>query len=88
LKQEKEEVLEKLRVARYCVTTYKNERDAFRAMLEEDKVKMQREKDQLLAEQTAAKEAVNKALHFVSGLAQGEHESVEVQVVKLAEAIQ
>jgi hypothetical protein len=88
LKQEKEEVLEKLRVARYCVTAYENEKDEFWAMLEEDKVKIQREKDQLLAEQTVVKEAVNKALRSVPGLAQEEHESVEVQVVKLAEAIQ
>jgi hypothetical protein len=57
-------------------------------MLEEDKVNIQREKDQLLAEQTAVKEAVNKELHSMPGLAQEEHESVEVQVVKLTEAIQ
>jgi hypothetical protein len=88
LKQEKEEVLEKLRVARYCVTAYENEKDEFWVMLEEDKVKIQREKDQLLAEKTAVKEAVNKTLHSVPGLAQEEHESVEVQVVKLAETIQ
>jgi predicted nucleic acid-binding Zn-ribbon protein len=65
LKQEKEEVLEKLRVVWYCVTTYENERDEFWAMLEEDKEKIQREKDQLLAEKTAVKEAMNKALHSV-----------------------
>jgi hypothetical protein len=69
LKQEKEEVLEKLRVARYCVITYENEKNEFWAMLEEDKENIQREKDQLLAEQTTVKEAVNKALHFVLGLA-------------------
>jgi hypothetical protein len=57
-------------------------------MFKEDKVKIQREKDQLLAEQTAVKEAVHKSLRFVPGLAQEEHESVEVQVVKLAETIQ
>jgi hypothetical protein len=50
LEKEKEEILEKLRVAQYCVTTYENEKDEFWAMLEEDKVKIQREKDQLLAE--------------------------------------
>jgi hypothetical protein len=88
LKQEKEEVLEKLRVARYCVTTYENEKEEFQAMLQEDKVKLQREKDQFLAEQTTVKEAVNKACRSVPGLAQEEQESVEVQVVKLAETIQ
>jgi hypothetical protein len=49
LKQEKEEVLEQLRVARYCATAYENERNEFRVMLEEEKEKIQREKDQLLA---------------------------------------
>jgi aspartyl/asparaginyl-tRNA synthetase len=69
LKKEKEEVLEKLRVARYCVTAYKNEKDEFWTMLEEDKEKIQREKDQLLAEQPTVKEAVSKALRSVPGLA-------------------
>jgi hypothetical protein len=88
LEKEKEEILEQLRVARYCVTAYENEKDEFRVMLEEDKVKIQREKDQLLAEKTAVKEVVSKALRSVSGLAQEEHEAVEVQVMKLVEAIQ
>jgi hypothetical protein len=57
LKQEKEEVLEKLRVAWYCVTTYENEKEEFQAMLQEDKVKLQREKEQFLAEWTMVKEA-------------------------------
>jgi hypothetical protein len=69
LKQEKEEVLEQLRVVRYYVTTYENEKDEFRAMLKEEKAKIQREKDQLLLEQTAVKEVVNKALLFFPGLA-------------------
>jgi hypothetical protein len=42
----------------------------------------------LIAEKTAVKEAVNKALLSMSSLAQEEHESVEVQVENLAEAIQ
>jgi hypothetical protein len=50
LNKEKEEFLEKLRVAWYCVTAYENEKDEFWTMLEEDKVNIQREKDQLLAE--------------------------------------
>jgi hypothetical protein len=57
-------------------------------MLKEDKEKIQREKDQLLTQQTVVKEVVNKALRSVPRLAQEEHESVEVQVVKLVEVIQ
>jgi hypothetical protein len=57
-------------------------------MLEEDKEKIQREKDQLLTEKTAVKEVVRRALRSVPGLAQEEHEAVEVQVMKLVEAIQ
>jgi phosphopantetheinyl transferase (holo-ACP synthase) len=71
-----------------CVTTYEKEKDEIWAMFEEDKAKIQKEKDQLLAEQTAVKEAVTKALRSVSGLAQEEEESVEIQVGKLVEAIQ
>jgi hypothetical protein len=55
---------------------------------EEDKEKMQKEKDQLLAEQTEVREAVMRALHSVLGLAQEEPDSTEMQVGKLAEAIQ
>jgi hypothetical protein len=40
LKQEKEEVLERLQVAWYCETAYENERDEFRAMLKEEKEKI------------------------------------------------
>jgi hypothetical protein len=64
------------------------EKDEIRAMFEEDKAKMQREKDQLLTEKTVVKEAVTKELRSVSGLAQEEPESTEMQVGKLAEAIQ
>jgi hypothetical protein len=45
---------------RYCVTAYENEKDEFQAMLEEEKEKIQREKDQLLIEKTIFKEEVNK----------------------------
>jgi hypothetical protein len=48
LKQEKEEALEKLRVAQ-------QEKDEIRVKFEEDKEKIQKEKDQLLAEQTVVK---------------------------------
>jgi hypothetical protein len=62
LKQEKEEVLEKLRVAQ-------KEKDEIRAMSEEDNAKVQKEKHQLLTEQTVIKEAGSKSLLSVSGLA-------------------
>jgi hypothetical protein len=56
-------------------------------MIEEDKVKIKREKDQLLAEKTTVKEVVRRTLRSVPSLAQEENEAVEVQVMKLAEAI-
>ena len=67
MKKEKEEILEQLRVAQYYVTTYENEKDEFQAMLEEDKMNIQREKDQLLVEKTTVKEVVSKELRSVPG---------------------
>jgi hypothetical protein len=81
LKKEKEEVLEQLQAVQ-------KEKDELRVMFEEDKKKIQKEKDQLLAEKIGVKEAVTRALRSVSGLAQEEEESTEIQVGKLAEAIQ
>jgi hypothetical protein len=80
--------LEQLRVAWYYVTTYENERDEFWVMLEGDKAQIQKEKDQFLTEQTTVKEVVRKALRSMPGLAWEKHEAVEVQVMKLAKAIQ
>jgi hypothetical protein len=57
-------------------------------MLKEEKEKIQREKDQLLTEQTAIKEEMNKSLHSVADLEQEEQELVDIQVVKFTEAIQ
>jgi hypothetical protein len=71
----------------YCVTAYENEKDEFWVMLEEEKVNIHREKDQLIAKKTAVKEVVRRELHSVPALAQEENEVVEVQVMKLAEAI-
>jgi hypothetical protein len=56
-------------------------------MLEEDKEKIKREKDQLLTDQIAVKEVVSRALRSVPGLAQEENETVELQVMKFVEAI-
>jgi uncharacterized protein (UPF0305 family) len=57
-------------------------------MIQEEKSQLQREKEQFLAERAMVKEVVNKSCRFVPGLAQEEQESVEAQVVKLAETIQ
>jgi hypothetical protein len=81
LKKEKEEALEKLHVVQ-------QEKDDIRVKFEEEKEKMQKEKDQLLAKQTDVREEVTRALHSVLGLAQEEPESTEMEVGKLAEAIQ
>jgi hypothetical protein len=81
LKQEKEEALEKLRVAQ-------KEKNEIRAEFEQNNAKIQEEKDQLLIEKTLVKEAVTRALLSMPSLAQEELESTEMQVVKLAEAIQ
>jgi predicted nucleic acid-binding Zn-ribbon protein len=62
LRQEKEEALEKLWVVQ-------QEKDDIRAKFEEEREKIQKEKDQLLAEQTVVREAVTRALRFVPGLA-------------------
>jgi hypothetical protein len=71
-----------------CVTTYEKEKDEIQAMFEEDKEKIQKEKYQLLVEKTVVKEVVTKEIFSMSGLAQEEQESVEMQVGKLTEAIQ
>ena len=59
-----------------------------RAKFEEDREKIQKEKDQLLAEQIVVKEVVTRALCSVPGLAQMEEETAKRQVGKLAKAIQ
>jgi hypothetical protein len=65
LKQAEEEGLEQLRVKQ-------QEKDDMRAKFEEDKEQIQREKYQLLTEQTVVKETVARALRSMSGLAQME----------------
>jgi hypothetical protein len=81
LKQEKEEVLEQLRVAQ-------QEKYDLRVKFEEDIEKIQKEKDHLLEEKTMVREAVPRALRYVSILAQMEEETIESQVGKLTEVIQ
>jgi hypothetical protein len=81
LKKEKEESLEQLWVAQ-------QEKDDIRAKFEEDREKIQKEKDQLLVEQMGVREAVTRELRSMSGLAQIEEETTKSQVGKLVEAIQ
>jgi phosphopantetheinyl transferase (holo-ACP synthase) len=80
LKQEKEEVLEKIQVAQ-------KEKDEIRPKFKKNNVKIQEENYELLAEQTVVKEAVTKALRSMSGLEQDELELTEMQVGNLVEAI-
>jgi len=81
LKREKEEALEQLWIAQL-------EKDDIRMNFEEDREKIQKDKDQLLAKQMGIREAVTRALRYVSGLAHMEAEIVKKQVGKLAETIQ
>jgi hypothetical protein len=59
LKQAKEEALEQRRFAQ-------QEKDDLQAKFEEDREQIQKEKEQLLAEQIGVKEVVTRALHSVS----------------------
>jgi DNA anti-recombination protein RmuC len=72
LKQAKEESLEQRRVAQ-------QEKDDLRAKFEEDREQIQKEKEQLLAEQIGVREAVTRALRSVPGLAQMEEETVKAK---------
>ena len=81
MKQEKEEVLGQLRVAQ-------KDKYEIRVVFEEDKENIQKEKDQLITEQTMVKEVVTKALFSVSGLAWEEEMSIVIQVGNIVEAIQ
>jgi hypothetical protein len=73
--------LEQLRVGQ-------QEKDDIRAKFEEDKEKIQKDKDQLLTKQTVVREAVTRELLSMRGVAQMEEETVKSQVGKLAKAIQ
>jgi chromosome segregation ATPase len=64
------------------------EKVSLQAKFEEEKAQMQQEKEQLLAEQLEVKEAVNRALHSVTGLEPQAEDRVTHQVEKLTEAIQ
>jgi hypothetical protein len=81
LKQVQGVIVEQHRVA-------EQEKVALRAKFEEEKVQMQQEKEQLLAEQLEVKEAVNRALRSVTVLEIKAEDRVMHQVEQLAEAIQ
>jgi hypothetical protein len=56
--------------------------------LEEDRVKIQKEKEQLLTEQIGIEEVVNIAFRSVISLEKKAEEPLEFQVMKLVEVIQ
>jgi hypothetical protein len=55
---------------------------------EKEKSHIQQEKGQFLEEQLKVKEAVNRALHSMTGLEPKEEDRVEHQVEQLTKAIQ
>ena len=81
LKQAQEEVIEQPRVAQ-------QEKDDLQINFEEDRAQIEQEKGKLLTKQVGVKEAVSRALCFVTGLEQIEEDPVESQVAKLAAAIE
>jgi hypothetical protein len=81
LKQVQKVVIEQRRVAQ-------QEKASLQTKFEEEKVQIQQEKEQLLAEQVGVKEAVSRALRSVTGLEKKEEDPVEHQVEQLVEAIQ
>jgi hypothetical protein len=81
LKQVQGDIVEQRRIA-------EQEKVSLQAKFEAEKAQMQQEKEQLLAEQLEVKEAVNRALHSVTGLELQAEDRVTHQVEQLAEAVQ
>jgi hypothetical protein len=81
LKQVQGILVEQCRVA-------EQEKVSLQVKFEEEKVQMQQEREQFLAEQLEVKEAVNRALLSVTGLELQEEDRVTHQVEHLVEAIQ
>jgi hypothetical protein len=81
LKQAQEEVIKQRRATQ-------QEKDSIQAKFEEDKVKIQKEKENLLAKHIGIEETVNKSFRSVTGLEQKAKEPIEFQVMKLVEVIQ
>jgi VIT1/CCC1 family predicted Fe2+/Mn2+ transporter len=63
------------------------EKNSLQSQFEEDRVKIQKEKEQLLAKQIGIEEAINRAFFSMTGLEQKSEELIEGQVMKLAEVI-
>jgi len=81
LKKAHEEIIEQRQATQ-------QEKNALQEKFEEDRAKIQKEKEQLLTKQIWIEEVVNRAFHFVTGLEQKVEEPIESQVMKLAEVIQ
>jgi hypothetical protein len=73
LKQAQEDMVEQRRVA-------KKEKEGLQAKFEEERVQAKQEKEQFFTEQLGVKEAVNRALHCVTGLEPKAEDRVEHQV--------
>jgi hypothetical protein len=91
-KKEKEQATETLKKAKEVtlekIKFVKKEKYDLQAKFEEDREKIQRQKDQLLVEQTTVKEELDRALSSLLGLAQMEEETTKIQLGNLAKAIQ
>jgi hypothetical protein len=64
------------------------EKDTLQAKFEEDREKIQKEKEKFLAKQIGIEEAVNRSFHSVTSLEKKAEEPIERQVMKLVEVIQ
>jgi predicted nuclease with TOPRIM domain len=64
------------------------EKNALQAKFEEDRAKIQKEKEKLRAKQVRIEEAFNRAFHSVTRLEKKVEEPIEHQVMKLVEVIQ
>ena len=64
------------------------EKNALQEKFEEDRVKIQEEKEKLLAKKIGIEEEVNREFLSVTNLEQKAEEPIDFQVMKLAEVIQ
>jgi hypothetical protein len=63
------------------------EKNSLQEKFEEDRAKIQKEKEQLLTKKIGIEEAVNKAFRSVTGLEKKVKEPIECQVMNLVEFI-
>jgi hypothetical protein len=64
------------------------DKNALQEKFEEDREKIQKEKEHMLAKQIGIEEVVNRSFHSVIGLEKKVEEPIEHQVVKLVDVIQ